>query len=392
MLFDPAAHEPLVERRWSEADARTAIAAIADDAERAFDERELWPAHPADEDDGPLPRLTSLYLGAAGVVWALDELARLGAAGSGRDWAPVAASLIERYDAEPDFGEGPVPSLWMGEAGILLVAHRLAPAAGLEDRLLAAVRSNAANPTRELMWGGPGTMLAAQVMHERTGDERWADAWRESADALWSEWRDELWLQDLYGRERHILGPAHGFAGNVYVLGRGALLDDGRRRELERRAAAAVATHARREDGLAQWPASSDAPPGDAIRTQWCHGAPGIVTSLAALAPRDDELTELLLAGGELTWRAGPLVKGASLCHGTAGNGYAFLKLFERTGDELWLGRARAFAMHAAAQVERARAAHGRGHYTLWTGDPGTALYLWSCIAATAAVPTLDVF
>ena len=89
---------------------------------------------------------------------------------------------------------------------------------------------------------------------------------------------------------------------------------------------------------------------------QWCHGAPGIVASLAALAPGDDEHERLLLAGGELTWRAGPLAKGANLCHGTAGNGYAFLALFERTGDELWLERARAFAMHAAAQVARARA------------------------------------
>jgi hypothetical protein len=26
-----------------------------------------------------------------------------------------------------------------------------------------------------------------------------------------------------------------------------------------------------------------------------------------------------------VTWRAGPLTKGAGLCHGTGGNGYAFL-------------------------------------------------------------------
>ena len=69
----------------------------------------------------------------------------------------------------------------------------------------------------------------------------------------------------------------------------------------------------------------------------------------------------MLVAGGELTWRAGPLVKGPGLCHGTAGNGYAFLKLFERTGDELWLERARAFAMHAIEQVERFRREYGRG-------------------------------
>ena len=101
-------------------------------------------------------------------------------------------------------------------------------------------------------------------------------------------------------------------------------------------------------------------------------------------------LSELLLAGGELTWRAGPLVKGPGLCHGTAGNGYALLKLFERTGDERWLERARAFAMHAIEQVARSRAEYGRGRFSLWTGDPGVAVYVNSCLTASAAVPTLD--
>src|SRR4029078_6234873 len=78
---------------------------------------------------------------------------------------------------------------------------------------------------------------------------------------------------------------------------------------------------------------------------------------------------DLALGGGELTWHAGPLRKGAGLCHGTAGNGYALLVLFDLTGDEEWLARARVFAMHALAQVDEARAQHGRGRYTLWTGD-----------------------
>jgi lantibiotic modifying enzyme len=118
------------------------------------------------------------------------------------------------------------------------------------------------------------------------------------------------------------------------------------------------------------------------VRVQWCHGAPGIVASLAELM---DE--ELALAGGELTWRAGPLVKGPGLCHGTAGNGYAFLELFRLTGDERWLERARAFAMHALAQVERARAEHGRGRYALWMGDLGAALYALDCIDGRGEMP-----
>ena len=112
-----------------------------------------------------------------------------------------------------------------------------------------------------------------------------------------------------------------------------------------------------------------------------------MITSLAAIAPDDAEHDRLLRAGGELTWRAGPLTKGAGLCHGTAGNGYAFLALLLRTGDERWLERARAFATHAAAQVTRARAEHGRGRHTLWTGDLGTALYLADCLAGGGELP-----
>ncbi|HEY3615137.1 MAG TPA: LanC-like protein [Gaiellales bacterium] len=279
----------------------------------------------------------------------------------------------------------------MGEAGILLVAQRLAPAPEQARRLLACVRENAENPACELMSGSPGTMLAAQALHERTGDELWAAAWRESADWLWAQWRGEVWEQELSGRRLRILGPAHGFAGIVAVLARGRLLDDARRSELERRVVAVAGASAQRAAGLAQWPSSHPARPGGSLRTQWCHGAPGMVTSLAGLAPGDDELSELLAAGGELTWRAGPLAKGPGLCHGTAGNGYALLKLFERTGDEHWLARARAFAMHTAGQVERERQTHGRGRHTLWTGDLGAALYLGSCIAGTASMPTLDV-
>ena len=146
-----------------------------------------------------------------------------------------------------------------------------------------------------------------------------------------------------------------------------------------------------RDGDLAQWAPTDDPSSVTATtRTQWCHGAPGIVTSFAPVARENAELTELLVAGGELTWRAGPLVKGPGLCHGTAGNGYAFLKLLERTGDERWLERARAFAMHAARQVERARARHGQARYSLWTGDVGPALFLASCIRADPAMPVLD--
>jgi len=123
---------------------------------------------------------------------------------------------------------------------------------------------------------------------------------------------------------------------------------------------------------------------------QFCHGAPGFVICLGDLPSR--ELDDLLLGAGDLTWHAGPLAKGSNLCHGTGGNGYAFLKLFERTGDEHWLAKARAFAMHGIAQTEAHAREHGQMRYSLWTGDPGFAIYLQDCIRGDAAFPTLDTF
>jgi lantibiotic modifying enzyme len=276
----------------------------------------------------------------------------------------------------------------MGETGIRLALQRLSPSNENAERLYELIAANAQDKRREVMWGSPGTMLAAAAMHDLTGETRWLDLWNESAAWLRGEQDAEtgLWTQELYGRVDHLLGPAHGFAGCVLALSRDA--DD----EVQRRAAEVVRRYAFEEDGLANWAprAAMEMLRGGRvpqIRMQWCHGAPGMVASLSGVATDDDEHERLLLAGGELTWLAGPLAKGANLCHGTAGNGYAFLALFERTGDELWLERARAFAMHAATQVEQARTEHGRGRYTLWTGDPGTALYLADCLAGGGALP-----
>jgi lantibiotic modifying enzyme len=123
---------------------------------------------------------------------------------------------------------------------------------------------------------------------------------------------------------------------------------------------------------------------------QFCHGAPGFVICLSDLVTA--EIDDLLLAAGETIWSAGPVRKGANLCHGTAGNGYAFLKLYQRTKDARWLQRARAFAMHAIGQAEIEARRHGQLRYSLWTGDLGLAVYLWDCIVGQARFPTLDVF
>ena len=122
----------------------------------------------------------------------------------------------------------------------------------------------------------------------------------------------------------------------------------------------------------------------------FCHGAPGFVICLAAFP--DASLDALLAGAGEATWAAGPLRKGSNLCHGTGGKGHAFLQLWRRTQDPRWLQRARAFAMHGIEQTAAERRAVGYGHHSLWTGDPGFAIFLRACIDGGAGFPTLDHF
>jgi Lanthionine synthetase C-like protein len=100
------------------------------------------------------------------------------------------------------------------------------------------------------------------------------------------------------------------------------------------------------------------------VLCQHCHGAPGMVTTFADAPFSTPAFEAPLLQGGELTWKAGPVVNGSNLCHGTGGNGYAFLKLYKRTRDPVWLERARAFAMAAIDQV-RAVAPPSAGGGTL---------------------------
>ena len=384
MLFEPRAHERLIEDTWDPDRVRAAIREIVDDAEGSFDDG--WPTHAHDigPDLDEERRFRTVYLGGAGVVRALDSLQRRGLVELRRDYVSY---LERRY--EPDFPDTDHErSLWMGETGIRLALYRLSPSRENADRLAELISQNAEDERREVMWGSPGTMLAAAAMHELTGEARWLDLWHESAAWLRDQWdpQTDLWTQKLYGTVEQFIGPAHGFAGCVLALAR----DGGE--EFHRRVAKATARYAVEEDGLANWPPVSSMESlrsnrDGFIRLQWCHGAPGLVASLARCAPGDDEHGRLLRAGGELTWRAGPLSKGSNLCHGTAGNGYAFLALFERTGEDVWLERARAFAMHSVAQVARARTELGRGRYTLWTGDPGTALYLADCLAGGGTLP-----
>ena len=379
MLYKPEAFEQLTEEPWDVARVLDRIRAIVDGTEAAHDSGTLWPAQEWDSFRANLP-LATLYAGASGVVWALDRL------GSEMDLAAPAMRAVEKWRENPDSTDPKAQrGLYFGESGILFVAWKMTRDAALADDLYARVQENTDHESNELMHGSPGTMLIAKAMLDATGEERWADVWRESAEILW-ERRDEnrLWPYPPYGPG---FGAAHGAPTNASVLLQGdGLLDPERREAVARDTAAALARFAVIEDGRANWPLAlgEDLEADDGqIRLQWCHGAAGVVASAAAFLDEG-----LLLAGAELCWQAGPpnLDKGYGLCHGTAGTGYAYLKTFERTQDDRWLEQARRFAVHALEQVERLPP-----RYSLMTGSVGAALFAADCLEARPTVPIVDV-
>lgn len=402
MLFDPARHEPLQTLEWDETRVRQFIARIASQTEAQMNVDGLWPAHPKDVDpeENPCAPFTPLYHGACGVAWALDYLGAVGAVKLQRDPLIHAASLRALNRTWLEENDSSFFSAWMmGETPWLMLEYGRAPSEALADRLAQLIADNMDNPTRELMWGSPGTLLAASFLHERTHDERWAELFRQTASQLASElkWSEQYachyWTQDLYGRQYTFLDGVHGFVATALPLIRGRhLLGASGWSEWERRIVNTLQRTVTLEDGQANWRAHLTVPEGRErhMLMQLCHGAPGFIVCLANLPSR--ELDPLLLAGGEAVWAAGPLTKGSNLCHGTGGNGYAFLVLYQRTGDIKWLQRARAFAMHGIAQTEADALAHGQLRYSLWTGDLGFAIYLWDCLRGEAAFPTLDVF
>lgn len=397
MLFTADRHEPLSAVSWDEERARDAILRIVRDTEERFSPETLWPTHPMDAKSSA-PQY-ALYWGACGVIWALRYLERQGAASLFRkNYDTSILPLLAANRAEMGQADSAAFGAYlMGDTGIQLLEFWVAPSDQTASELSRLIQANMDHPARELMWGSPGTLLAALFMHRRTGEPRWAQMYRDTARLLWSqlEWSEEeachYWTQDLYGQRSSYIDAVHGFVATASPVIQGRhLLEPAEWASWGQCIENTVRRTAEWDGDLVNWRAWLSTPSGSPKLMQYCHGAPGFVVCLADFP--DQGLDDLLVAAAETTWAAGPLRKGSNLCHGTGGNGYAFLKLYKRTGEPKWLERARAFAMHGIAQTDAAAQAYGQMRYSLWTGDPGFAIYLWDCIRGGDRFPTMDIF
>jgi lantibiotic modifying enzyme len=408
-LYIPDRHEVLQTKPWSLIKARQIITEIVELTIKFFQGDQLWPVHPDISNGYHLTQpITGLYNGAAGSIWALMQLQKRNTHLPAQDFTRYLDALISKqavhlaeYDPKANI-QAEAPGYLLGYAGINLLRWKLTHDANVLDILEDNIKSNITNPILELMWAAPGTMLCAWFLYLETGQQRWCDLYRQSAAYLFSSWEFDtlhqcyVWVQHIYGIKAIHLGVVHGFAGNVLVLLQGMqLLSDDQQQQLISRTEKTVITTAKIEGDLANWlPCLGEPRPGrDAPLVQLCHGAPSIVLGVASLWPlASEEFKKVLINAGNLIWQAGPLKKPWGLCHGTAGNGYAFLKLYKLTGDKIWYERALQFAMHAIHQYEAMRDHYACIRTDAWCGDLGLALYLQDCIDQRDKFPMMDYF
>lgn len=393
MLYDPARHLPFTESAFSVAKLLDTIRAVVAQADAGFDKRQrLWPIHPKDRNDRAPEYLTNFYNGAAGVIWAAHELAEVADVDLS-EWPSIDEVLREHLQREDPYPD----AAFIGQLGIRFVKQRTAPSDENYLVLNQLIRQAAANPCHEILFGGPGALAMAHILW-RGGDPRFRTVCAEVAQAILDQREvDELssariWSQRLGTFHRKFIGAAHGTVGNWGVLLR-VLRDLGNLSENDGMMASAekfLQTYAKVEGEHCNWPRCTEGDEyADLTVVHWCHGATGILTDLACEIPvgRSQALDALFLKAANLIWSAGPLKKGVSLCHGTAGSGLALLKMFERTQDEVWLMRARALASFAVDQYSSELDKFGHARFSLWTGDLGMAIFLRDVLRGQGCLP-----
>ena len=291
------------------------------------------------------------------MIWALDgcglagrraaDRARRSAPGDARPWRRE-PDLMAEIELPDDEGVRPALGGDRDPARRLLADPAIAE---LADDLHERVLENEGSEAEDGDMGRAGTLVAARTMLSGPATSAGARRGTASADALWSHT-----TKRAAGRSActaRSTGARDGARARRERAGAPPLLDE---RTPEAARARTSAVLARRLSSRTAWrtgPSSSGRscrPPPERSGCSGARGAPGIVVA----APTTSTRSFCSRCGGS-SWKAGPPTtgEGAGICHGTAGNGYALLAAFGRTGDEQWLERARAFAAHALGQVER---------------------------------------
>jgi lantibiotic biosynthesis protein len=178
------------------------------------------------------------------------------------------------------------------------------------------------------------------------------------------------------------LGLAHGVPGLIGFLGEAyhRRIEQKRALTLLEGAVAWVRSQKLRANLLSILPAwvAPGRPPAP-CRVAWCYGDLGAAAALlhaARRAGRGDWEAEALAMGHQAAscaFRRSGVVD-ACLCHGAAGNGHLFHRLFRATGDEIFLAAARS---HFAQALRLRGSGQKLAGYSFWTNSGSSPLAAW---------------
>jgi lantibiotic modifying enzyme len=284
--------------------------------------------------------------------------------------AERAAQLIEQA-AETLAVQPLPPSLYSGFAGVAWAMEhlrgRLFEEDGDEDDPVREIDEALSIPLKRTPWPGDYDLISGLVGMGVYALERLprpaavdllasiVDRLAERADiseegAAWFTRPEELpeWQREYHPRGAYNLGVAHGLPAVVAVLAGAVaagvekarpLLHDSTRFLLARRQDPAV-LGACFGTSYAPW----EEPAGS--RLAWCYGDPGVAAALLAAARVANEpawekaALEVALSCTERP-EAGSGIRDAGLCHGAAGLGHLFNRIYQTTGDERFAEAAR---------------------------------------------------
>jgi lantibiotic modifying enzyme len=302
--------------------------------------RRLQHAIAAVEDN---PTSASLYSGLTGVGWVIAHLQdRLGGLDGEDDLAEIDEVLLKHLDQSPWTGNY---DLIQGLVGFGVYALERLP------------------------------RPAAIACLERVVD-RLAETAEHQGDGL-TWWTNPAWLpaetREQFPRGYYNLGLAHGVPGVIALLGQVCT------------AGVAVARARPLLEGAVSWLLANQGPGGFAhcvvaeepdkpARLAWCYGDPGVAAALlgAARCVKEPARERQALAIARRATQRPPADAGvvdAGLCHGAAGLGHLFNRLYQASGEP-WL--AQAARSWLARTLEMRQPGRGIGGYEAWSpGDDG---------------------
>jgi hypothetical protein len=222
-------------------------------------------------------------------------------------------------------------------------------------------------------------------------------------------WTNPAWLPPE-SREKaphgyYNLGLAHGVPGVIALLGRAcaAGVAVGKARPLLQGAAGWLLAQELSE-GFPYW-VGPEATPDSPARLAWCYGDPGVAVALLGAAravgePAWERQALAMARRAARRPRAESGVVDAGLCHGAAGLGHLFNRMFQATrepslGEAARLWFEQVLAMRRPGRGIGGYEARKGGDGIRWVADPGlltgaTGIALALLAAATAVEPAWD--